>query len=315
MKPTYIIAIFVVVYFLSSSLRHALMGSCAAGLLLHFIDKKPITNAFEGQMCDDNAFPHRLQACDGVEDPISFENIPDGEGYCMNGRCYSGQTIRNIDPNIPGTDQRDPFTRTDYTAAHKEGFEAIFVKRKNLEQSIHRFLVHFIKRSITIGYLMVTETLLTQQPALGRHREKMIEFVRAMDQLLIELARKIERLAEPGQTQLVKAYINISMHNFGWVNGYFQTTFDRDLASARILGISDQTLKNEFIPGVKDFLSYYLQSLLRMEDAMFWRTLKDHAPDSALRMPFHKTEQNIYVFSRDIKIERTLDFSKNSQMY
>ena len=110
-----------VVYFLSS-LKYALVASFVSGLLLNFMDKKPMTNAFEDQMCDENAFPHPLEACDGKEDPISFETIGQNEGYCMNGRCYSMQTLINY---YRQQVQLDSFTRRPFSPAHKQMLRVI----------------------------------------------------------------------------------------------------------------------------------------------------------------------------------------------
>lgn len=63
-------------------------------------------------MCDDNAFLHPLDACDGKVDPISEQPIGQGQGFCMNGRCYSIETILNFSNNlITG----DPITRRPFS--------------------------------------------------------------------------------------------------------------------------------------------------------------------------------------------------------
>lgn len=75
-------------------------------------------------MCHQNAFPHPLKACDGKDDPISFGQIEKNKGYCMNGRCYSIDTLYNLHKN---NSTRDPWTRKKYSPAHLEILELMSI--------------------------------------------------------------------------------------------------------------------------------------------------------------------------------------------
>ena len=138
-----IVSIFLVVYFLSS-FKYAIAASCLSAILLY--SEKPSTNAFEGQMCDENAAPHRLQACDAKEDPLSFSRIKKGNGYCMNGRCYSFGTLKRLYKNTqsPPYDRSDPYTRIQYSDEHMQKFAELDAKNsRRLEIKV--FVEEYIK--------------------------------------------------------------------------------------------------------------------------------------------------------------------------
>ena len=63
------------------------------------------TNAFDNEQCshEEGAPILKTPQCDGKEDPITYETISKGKGYCLNGHCYNGDTLlklpnREVDP-------------------------------------------------------------------------------------------------------------------------------------------------------------------------------------------------------------------------
>jgi hypothetical protein len=57
-----------------------------------------------GDRCtDEPCFALRNAVCDGKEDPITMVEIPMDQGFCLNGRCFDRETLRQL--------EKEPFSR------------------------------------------------------------------------------------------------------------------------------------------------------------------------------------------------------------
>ena len=257
---------------------------------MYALSNKKSVNAFEGQMCEEDAVPHQLKACDGVEDPISAGEIPSGQGYCMNGRCYSRDTINKLYQALlsdPST-RKDPFTRIPYTEKHLEAMTTMHLaeieKQKKLEEAVRVYTKTFIERTIIIRLKQViqnTTTVSTQQT------DEIDEIIKGIDDNLVLVSKDIE---EYGTIERVKALLYAFMKK--WLKD-FNITF-------RELLLSNVRLPSQYETDLKSFLIYYAQSVLRMDPPAFWNTLKQHDVTdvtNTLRVPIDDIDPNPYLHS------------------